>query len=202
MSNVDYKELLVMAEHAEKHYECISFSMTGAELCEIVKHVMDPIEKLCKFIENERKQTEKKLWESVDLYDIGGVITSYFVDSPFCVYSQNYLRFNLLRKSLACIIHYNEQSAETKDRMDEISVLSCDMNSIMENVRCNEQYLKNSIVELNTPLYETYHGKIIYSGNTVCQIVVDFLGMSYFTYRADDYIAFKARHDYLLELME
>ena len=136
------------------------------------------------------------------MYDVGGVITSYFVDSPFCAYSQNYLHFSLLRKSFACIIHYNEQSAENKDRIDEIGVLSCDMNSIVENVRYNEQYLKNSIVELNTPLYETYHGKIIYSGNTVCQMVVDFLGMSYLTYRADDYSAFKARHDYLLELME
>ena len=60
MSKVDYKELLVMAENAEKEYECISFSVDVAELCELVKHVMDPIEKLCVFIENKNKQEEKK----------------------------------------------------------------------------------------------------------------------------------------------
>jgi hypothetical protein len=198
---MENKVLFDKAEEVAEKYE--SGYYLGLENSLVnAKEWAGPINEICALMEDERKQTEYEILKSIDLDIVGEVLTSYFEHSTFCTDSKNYTRFDRLRKSLAYTIGYNGQSDEIKDAMDEIGALSCCMDSIVNIVKYNEQYLKDNIIELDTPLYETYRGRIIYSGNTVCQIVIDFLGMSYFTNKVDVYEVIKERHDYLLTLVE
>lgn len=201
MENKHYENLLTRAKNAaEKYYSEYYIGLENPLPFYI--RLAEPIGEICKYIENKRKQKENEILEPINLDVVGEVLASYFDHSTFCTDTKNYIRFNHLRESLAYTIRYNGQSDEIKNAMNEINTLSCGMDSILNIVKYNEQYLKDRIIELDTPLYETYCGRIIYSGNTVCQIVIDFLGMSYFTSKADDYDTYKERHDHLLTLVE
>jgi hypothetical protein len=200
----EHKMMVKACKAANRYYDAYysGDEDLGQSLGKEIDGIKIPIVEICEFMENKRKQTEREIWEFVNLDVVGGIVTSYFDTSPFCADTRNYAFFNDVLTSIAYFTHYNKQSAENKNTLDEIEKLTSSINFIARSVRDDEKFLKDSIVELNTPLYETYHGRIIFSGNTVCQVVVEYLGMSYFTDRSYEYEVIKERRDHLLTLVE
>lgn len=194
MNTERYIKAFDIANKAEVLYNSGYFSIADKRE---VKYMLRSVQKVCRSIEKETRRKEKEIWEYINLPDVGKLVNTYFTCSPFCVDEKNYNRFQSLEGSITDLLRYNELTTENKAVLNEINTLNGNMYSIKEEVSANEQKLMR-YMELDVPLYEIYREKIIFSGKNVASVVIEFLGMSFFTDKADIYNEMKERYDKLL----